>query len=191
MSPTVELKAKTSGKGVFGALGAMVGGESFFASEYTAITGGSEVLLGPGGPGDIIHIPLDGGTVFAQSGAYLAGSPGLELSTQGSLKALVSGEGLFLQKITGAGEVWLSSYGAVIRKDLQVGDEYVVDTGNMVAFDGTVTYGITKAARGIFSSLASGEGLVCRFRGPGRVWIQTRNLSTLARLLHPFFPKGK
>lgn len=191
MSPDVELKAKTTGKGVFGAIGAMVGGESFFASEYTAITDGQEVVFGPGSPGDIIHIPVDGGTVFAQSGAYLAGSPELTLSTQGSLKALVSGEGLFLQKITGTGDLWLSSYGAVMRMDLGPGEEYVVDTGNMVAFDETVTYKITTAARSLFSSFAGGEGLVCRFRGPGRVWIQTRNISTLARLLRPFFPKPK
>jgi uncharacterized protein (TIGR00266 family) len=103
---------------------------------------------------------------------------------------MVSGEGLFLQRISGSGDLWLSSYGAVMIKELSVGEEYVVDTGNMIAFDESVTYSINKAAKGLFSSFASGEGLVCRFRGPGRVWIQTRSLGGLAKLLMPFFPKS-
>jgi uncharacterized protein (TIGR00266 family) len=188
MSTTVELKAKTSGKGVFGAIGAMVGGESLFASEYHATAAGDEVVLAPATPGDIVHIPLKGAVIYAQSGAYLAGSLGLTLTTQGSLRALVSGEGLFLQKISGEGDLWLASYGAIMVKQLGVGEEYKVDTGNMVAFEESVTYTINKAARGIFSSLASGEGLVCKFRGPGKVWIQTRSLAGLAQQLKPFFP---
>ena len=37
-------------------------------------------------------------------------------------------------------------------------------------------YEIEKASSGGFlSSLKSGEGLVCRFKGPGTVLIQTRN----------------
>lgn len=191
MSPTVQLQAKTSGKGLFGALGAMVGGEGLFASEYTGTAEGSEVVFGPGGPGDIVHIPVSGSTIFAQSGAYLAGSTSLQLSTQGSFKAMISGEGLFLQKITGSGDLFLTSYGAVLVKELAAGEEYVVDTGNMVAFEESVTYSLSKAAKGLFSTLASGEGLVCRFRGPGKVWMQTRSLSALAHLLAPFFPSHK
>jgi len=190
MSGTLELKAKTSGKGVLGTLGAMMGGESLFASEYTAGTSGDELLLAPSYPGDILHLPLQGETIFAQSGAYLAGSPHLQLSTQGSLKALVSGEGLFLQKISGSGDLWLASYGAIIEKQLNAGDEYIVDTGNMVAFDASLSYTIQTASRGLFSSMASGEGLVCRFRGPGRLWLQTRSISALAQTLKPYFPSN-
>lgn len=191
MSPTVQLQAKTSGKGLFGALGAMAGGEGLFASEYTGTAEGSEVVFAPGGPGDIVHIPVSGKTIFTQSGAYLAGSTSLQLSTQGSIKAMISGEGLFLQKITGSGELFLTTYGAVLVKDLAAGEEYLVDTGNMVAFEESVAYSLAKAAKGLFSTLASGEGLVCRFRGPGKVWMQTRNLGALAHLLAPFFPGHK
>lgn len=190
MSGTMELQAKTSGKGVFGAIGAMMGGESLFASEYTAGTSGDELILAPAYPGDILHLSLRGETIFAQSGAYLAGSTWLQLTSQGSLKALVSGEGLFLQKISGTGDLWLSSYGAIIEKRLSSEDEYVVDTGNMVAFESSLTYTIKTASRGLFSSMASGEGLVCRFRGPGRLWLQTRSISALAQTLKPYFPSN-
>src|SRR5690606_1942288 len=90
MSPGVELKAKSSGKGLLGGLKAMVGGESFFASIFTATSSGDEVVLAPAGPGDILHFGLKGETVYTQSGAYLAGSEALDVSTQGSLRAMVS-----------------------------------------------------------------------------------------------------
>jgi len=191
MSPTIELKAKPSGKGLFGALGAAMGGEKLFTSEYTAQEDGAEIVLAPAGPGDIVHLPLQGETILAQSGSYLAGDASLELSAQGSIKAMIAGEGLFLQRISGNGDLWLSSYGAMMQKELGPGEEYIVDTGNLVAFDGTMRYFLTKAAKGIFSTIASGEGFVCRFQGPGRIWIQTRNISAFAQLLFPFFPKEK
>ena len=189
MSPTIELEAKKSGKGLFGTVKAAVGGESFFASLFTASGGDGELILAPGAIGDIIKLDISGQTIFAQGGAYLAGSPDLELSTQGSLKAMVSGEGLFLQKITGNGTLFLNSYGAVIEKQLSAGETYVVDTGHIVAFEESVQYKLKKAAKGLFSTFASGEGLVCEYTGPGKIWMQTRNLSAFAQMLAKYIVK--
>ena len=186
MSPTISLEAKSSGKGVFGALKAAVGGESFFASLYTANDGPGEILIAPGAPGDIVQFDLQGETLLAQGGAYLAGSADLQLSAQGSLKGFISGEGLFLQKISGTGTLFLNSYGSIVEKALEPGEVYIVDSGHIVAFQESVTYEVKKAARGIFSSIASGEGLVSHFRGPGKIWIQTRNMSALADMIGKF-----
>ncbi len=49
-----------------------------------------------------------------------------------------------------------------------------MDTGHIVAFDESATFKVTKAG-GMKSLFFSGEGFVCRFTGPGRVWLQTRN----------------
>ncbi len=190
MSPSIELKAKTTGKGFLGAMGAMMGGESLFGSEFRAEAPG-EVLLAPSTPGDIVHIKMNGQTILAQGGAYLAGSAGLNITAQGSFKAMFSGEGLFLSKISGQGDLILGSYGSIIEKTLAPGEDYIVDTGHIVAFESTVTYTLKKAAKGIFSTLASGEGLVARYSGPGKIWIQTRNMKALAMALNPFLPKGK
>ena len=189
MTSTMGLEAKASGKGLLGTLKAAVGGESFFASLYTAGKGGGELVLAPAGPGDVISFELKGQTIFAQNGAYLAGSTGLELSTQGSFKAAMSGEGLFLQKISGTGTVFLSSYGAVIEKKLAAGESYIVDTGHIVAFESSVQYQVKKAAKGLFNSMASGEGTVSEYKGAGSIWVQTRNLPALAKLIAPFLPK--
>lgn len=187
-STNVELQAKTQGKGLGGVLRAAVGGEGLFGSLFTATGGSGEVILAPPAPGDIIEFDLTGNTLFAQGGAYLAGSDGLELSTKGSFKSMFSGEGLFLQTITGSGKVWLSAYGSVWKKDLASGETYVVDTGHMIAFEQSVNYAVRKASRGLFSSFASGEGLVAEFSGPGAVWIQSRNLRGFAGLIQKLMP---
>ena len=189
MSPGIELQAKASGKGLLGTLAAAVGGESLFGSLFTANEAG-ELVLAPGVPGDIIQLQMRGDTIMAQGGAYLAGAESLELSTQGSLKAMVSGEGLFLSKISGSGELFLNSYGAVYTKELRAGETYIVDCGHIVAFEASVSYKLKKAARGLFSTLASGEGLVGEYSGPGKLWIQTRNIKALAGILSPLMARG-
>jgi len=189
MSPTIELEAKSAGKGFFGAVKAAAGGEGLFVSLYTAVSGNGELVLAPGTPGDIVRFDLKGPAIMAQSGAYLAGTPELELAAQGSFKALMSGEGLFLQKITGTGTVFLNSYGAIVQKTLGAGETYIVDTGHIVAFEESVTYQLKKAAKGLFSAVASGEGLVGVYQGPGSLWMQTRNLPAFARQISRFLPK--
>jgi uncharacterized protein (TIGR00266 family) len=189
MSPTLKLEAKSAGKGLMGTLKAAVGGESFFATLFTAETGDGELVLAPGVLGDVLKMELSGNTIFTEGGAYLAGSLGLDISTKGSFKAMISGEGLFLQKITGKGIVFLNSYGAIYEKILAPGETYIVDTNHIIAFEETVQYKIKKAAKGIFSSLASGEGLVCEYTGPGKMWIQTRALSAFAQQIEKYIHK--
>ena len=46
-----------------------------------------------------------------------------------------------------------------------------------------------KAVKGMVQSALSGEGFVCRSRGPGTIYIQSRQLPGFARQLIPFLPK--
>ena len=87
----------------------------------------------------------------------------------------------------GEGTVFFDSYGAIKQVSVDAGSELVVDTGHVVAFTDNVEYSIGKVG-GIRSLIAGGEGLVMKFRGSGQVWIQTRNLSSLADKLVPFLP---
>ncbi len=57
---------------------------------------------------------------------------------------------------------------------MDIAGEYIVDTGHIVAFDPTLTFKIERVG-GLKSLFLSGEGLVCRFSGQGRLYIQTRN----------------
>jgi uncharacterized protein (TIGR00266 family) len=190
MSPSIELETTTAGKGLFGTLKAAVGGESIFASIFTALHGPGELYLAPSTPGDIIRIDLQNQTILAYGGAYLAGDASLQLSARGSLKSMIGGSDLFLTTITGTGPVFLNGFGAIYTKTLGPGEPYVVDSGHVVAFTDGIQYSIKKAARGLFSTLASGEGLVCMFSGPGTIWMQTRNVRGFAQSLIPFLPQS-
>lgn len=188
MSANVELQSQMKG-GIFGALKRAAGGESAFISTFTARGAPGEVTLAPGSPGDIAAIELNNQLFFVQSSSYLAGDAGLVIDTRwGGAKSFFGGEGLFVLQVHGTGLLLVSSFGAIHRKRLAPGERYVVDTGHLVAWEGSTQYTLRKAAAGFFRSLVSGEGIVAEFIGPGELLIQTRNLAALAGLLKPFFP---
>ena len=188
MSGNVELQSQMKG-GLMGALKRAVGGESAFVSTFTARGGPGEVTFAPGSPGDIAAIELSNQLFYVQSSSYLAGDASLQVDTRwGGAKSFFGGEGLFVLQVTGTGLLLLSSFGAIHRKRLAAGERYVVDTGHLVAWEGTTQYTLRKAAAGFFRSMVSGEGVVAEFSGPGEILIQTRNLAALAGLLRPFFP---
>jgi uncharacterized protein (TIGR00266 family) len=189
MSANVELHSEMKG-GVFGALKRAVGGESAFVSTFTARGNNGEVTLAPGTPGDVVGIEMNNQIFMVQSSSYLAGDPGLQIDTKfGGAKSWLGGEGLFLLQIGGSGLLLISSFGAIHRKYLRPGEQYVIDTGHLIAWEGQMQYQLRKAAKsGFFRSFLSGEGLVAEFVGPGEILIQTRNLRAFAGLLKPFFP---
>ncbi len=188
MSANIELQSQMKGR-LFGALKRAAGGESAFVSTFTARGGPGEVTFAPGAPGDVAAIELNNQTFFVQSSSYLAGDASLTVDTKwGGAKSFFGGEGLFVLMVQGRGLLLVSSFGAIHRKTLRPGERYVVDTGHLVAWEGTTQYTLRKAAAGFFRSMMSGEGIVAEFTGPGELLIQTRNLAALAGLLRPFFP---
>jgi uncharacterized protein (TIGR00266 family) len=188
MSANVELQSEMKG-GLFGAIKRAAGGESAFVSTFTSRGGPGEVSLAPGFPGDIAAIEMSNQIFFVQSSSYLAGDANLVIDTKwGGAKTFFGGEGLFVLQVSGSGLLLVSSFGAIHRKILNPGERYVVDTGHLVAWEGTTQYVLRKAAAGLIRSMMSGEGVVAEFTGPGELLIQTRNLAAFAGLLKPFFP---
>jgi uncharacterized protein (TIGR00266 family) len=188
MSANVELQSQMKG-GLMGALKRAVVGESVFVSTFTARGGPGEVCLAPGSPGDIAVLTLNNQAFYVQGGSFLAAAPTVAIDTKlGGAKSFFSGEGLFLIGASGTGTLVLSSFGAIHKKVLQPGEQYIVDTGHIVAFEATIQYQLQKAAAGFIKSFTSGEGIVARYLGPGEIYIQTRNLEAFAGVLRPFFP---
>jgi uncharacterized protein (TIGR00266 family) len=183
MTPGLKMKTKLKG-----GLGRFVTGESVFMNEFTATGGDAEIGIAPGLPGDVEHVPLSGNeTIYLQSSAFVAATPNVKVETkwQGFVKGFFSGESLFLIRCTGQGDLWFNTYGAMIPID--VNGSYVVDTGYIVAFTDGLDYQVSRVG-GYKSLFFSGEGLVCRFSGKGRVWIQTRQLPAFMSWVHPFRP---
>jgi uncharacterized protein (TIGR00266 family) len=177
MSPTVDVTGKAEG-GILSGIARKFAGESFFFQYLEANRGAGEVLLGHTCPGGIIDVELDGSyDLTVQKNGFLAATEGIQVSTtmQNLSAGLFSGEGFFVLKISGRGVVFLSSYGAIHTINLADNEQVIVDNGHLVAWPSYMKYKIEKASSGWISSLTSGEGLVCRFTGPGPVLIQTRN----------------
>jgi uncharacterized protein (TIGR00266 family) len=187
MSMSTDLSMETNMKGgLLGAAKRAMGGESVFMNTYTADAEAQRLDVAPAAPGDILYHPLAGGFVMVQSGSYLCSTPGIEVDSKwGGAKSFFGGEGLFMLKCSGTGDLWMSSYGAIHAVD--VTNTYIVDTSHIVAFEDTLTFNVRKVG-GLKSLFFSGEGLVCEFSGTGRLWVQTRNASSLASFLHPFRP---
>lgn len=174
MTGTVDIQTKMQGGFLASLARSVLTQESFFQNTFTAARGPGEVTLAPSLPGDIRLRDLQGESIILQSGAYLGSHPSIELETKwGGAKTFFSREGLFLIRVSGRGPLLFSSYGAIV--EVQVPSSgYVVDTGHLVAFEPSLQWEVTKVG-GIKSLLFSGEGLVCRFSGQGKLWLQTRS----------------
>ncbi len=185
MDTNIKMKTKMRG-----GLGRLLTGENLFINDFTAEQVPGELVIAPGTPGDLSHQYLNGSTIFLQNSAYVASSESVAVETkwQGLVKGFFSGESLFLIRCSGVGDLWFNTYGAIIEID--VDGDYVVDTGNIVAFTDGLTYNITKVG-GYKSLFFSGEGLVCRFSGSGKVWIQTRGTAAFAQWAHWYRPVKK
>ena len=93
---------------------------------------------------------LDGSKQYRISnGNFLACTEGITLEAKAKVKGIFgSGEGIFGLRTVGAGTLFVNSCGSIHKINLNIGEEYIVDS--------------------------SGEEFVARFRGPGQIWIQTR-----------------
>ncbi len=191
MDSTLSITGKLDG-GLLGGLGRMLSGEKFFLQTIYAEKGDGEVILAPSATGDILPIELDGSVSYnIQKDGFFAGSESLKVSTktQNLLKGLFSGEGFFIVKVEGTGTLFMSSFGAIEKIEIPDGKDYIVDNGHLVAWPDNMQYSIEKASKSLISSFTSGEGFVTKFRGPGTVYIQTRNASAFGGWLGRFLPK--
>ncbi|MHB8071249.1 MAG: TIGR00266 family protein [Candidatus Cryosericum sp.] len=188
MSPNVQMATGARG-GLFGALKRAVGGESIFQNTFTAQNGTGVITLAPTMVGDIAVREMHGESLFVQSGSFLASSPSIDLDTKwGGARTFFSREGIFVLKATGTGMLFLSSYGAIHAVTLAPGEQLVMDTGHMVAFDETMGYHV-RTIGGVKETLLSGEGLVVDLTGPGTIYMQTRNFGAFVKYLAPKLPQ--
>lgn len=172
----------TMGK-IAGAVGQMLGGESFLVNHLTAQASDAEVVLSPTLPGDLQQYRLAADTnLVIQSTSYLGGAPDVSLSGEwGGAQSFFGGEGLFMLRASGQGMVLLNAFGGIQAET--VTEEFVVDTGHIVAFEDTLDFTVSKFNEGWISSWLSGEGLVCQFQGQGTVFLQTRAPNTFGQTI--------
>jgi uncharacterized protein (TIGR00266 family) len=177
-SPGMELSARVDGGVMRGLKRKMLGGESFFVTTYTAPPQGGFVDVAPYLFGDMLTLPVPNGhaLILSRSG-WVASGPDVDIDARwGGFKNMFGGEGGFVVRATGQGDVILGCLGALDLFELGAGERLILDSNHMVAYDETVTYNLRRAVEGrSIQSVKTGEGFVFEFTGPGRVYGQTRS----------------
>ena len=188
----METRAGKKGEGMIGGLMSglkrMVAGESFFQNRFTANQSGGEVTFAPTHVGDIeVYELAPQMELYLQSTAFLCSADTVAVSTKwGGAKTFFGGEGLVMLKGTGHGPIAFNAFGGI--KEIAVDGEFTVDTGHIVAFEGSLQFNVRRFGGGWTQFLFGGEGLVCKFTGSGRLWIQTRNPHEFGKVLGPLLP---
>lgn len=188
MSP--NLKMETSSGGLGKAFSKMFSGESIFQNRYTAMGGPGFITLASSFPGSILKFDISpNAPMVVQKSGFLASSAGVELSIFFNKKfgaGLFGGEGFIMQKLSGQGIAFVEIDGYCKQYTLGAGQQLIVDTGNLSAMDATCSISIQKVP-GVKNMLLGGEGLFNTVvTGPGRVFLQSHPISTVAAAIRPF-----
>jgi uncharacterized protein (TIGR00266 family) len=178
MDPSIEVHTRKREKSLLGSLGlAIAGRQSFWVNDYTATQGPGELGLvsAPVGDIEILEVKPDQGFVM-QKAAYVASTQNVDLDVQweGFTKGLF-GQGLFMIRVTGNGNVFINTFGAIDKHTLRSGESLIIDNFHLVAFSNTCSYKVIKFG-GLKEILLGGEGLVTSITGPGDIYIQTKNM---------------
>src|SRR3954470_24683585 len=131
----------------------VLGGESFFITSYTAPEVGGWVDAAARLPGDIVVLDAAHGLNLTK-GTYLASADGVEIDTSwGGFKNAFGGEGGFLIRASGVGPVVCAAYGALDVVDLAAGEQFVLDSGHLVAYTDGVQFNLRKVAKGLMTTM--------------------------------------
>ena len=188
----IQMKTNARG-GVFKSLGRAFSGESIFMAHYSAETDGAKIAFSTTVPGSIVPVnmaDLPNGLII-QKGSFLCAENTVSTQVTFTKKfssGLFGGEGFILQKATGTGLLFLEVDGDMITMTLQPGETIKVDTGNVVAFENSVSYQI-ETVKGLGNIFLGGEGLfLTKLVGPGRIILQTQNFGDFVGRIVPFLP---
>jgi uncharacterized protein (AIM24 family) len=135
------------------------------------ISGTGTVFMQPSF-GEFTILELQNDEWILDQGAYYASELNVEMGayTNRAISAMFSGEKWFQTVVAGTGKVIITSAGPLEEITLN-NDKLVVDGRFAVARTSGIELKVTKATRGIFSTVISGEGLVNSFTGTGKILI--------------------
>lgn len=185
MSPTIQVKTRAR-QGVLGSIGLkFLGGQSFWVNDYIAEGGPGEIgfVAAPVGDIECLKLERDKGYILRRE-SYVASAQGINLDLQweGFTKGIF-GQGLFMMRTSGTGELFINTFGAIDRHTLGANESLVVDNFHIVAFSNSCTYKVERFG-GWKETILSGEGLVTRITGPGEVLLQTKSPDEFAKWLY-------
>ena len=191
MTPNMQME--TRGGGIGKMFSKALSGESMFQNIYTA-KGDGVIAFGSSFPGRILPLEITPERpMILQKNAFLAAEPTVELAITFKKKlgaGFFGGEGFIMQRLSGRGMAFVEIDGELVEYLLAPGQSLLVDTGNVAGYEESVSMEIQQV-EGLKNKLLGGEGFFhTRLTGPGKVWIQTMPISTVASALIGFMPSG-
>ena len=185
MEASLDLKGKMSGGLGSAIMRRFANGESFFQQHIEAVRGDGDCLLSPTLPGAVQVVDVGAQQYMLSDGAFVAASAGVELKvrTQSLGNALFAQSGgFFITETAGSGQVAVSGFGSMSELEVTPGKDVVIDNSHVVCWDSRLKYeiSITTGSSGGFlgnlvNSQTSGEGMVLKFSGQGKVLVCSRN----------------
>ncbi len=190
----IKLEGKVNGGGVLKAFSkSVLGGENFFTTTAEAFSDKQVITLAPRGLGTIYHIKLEGIDWYLEDGVFLASSATVEYSVKsqrGLGNSLFAGTGgFFILKTEGQGDLFVESFGSIREIEIVEGEELIIDNDHIIGWEETVNHKI-EVASGTFG-FKTGEGLVTRLSGKGKVLLQSRQGQAFAQKIIPFIPRQR
>ena len=91
-------------------------------------------------------------------------------------------------KTVGTGDMFVNAWGGILSTELKDGEKMILDNYQLVAMSSTASYRVTRHG-GMKTTLFGGEALVIEITGPGKVYMQTKNIMEFVRAIIPFLPK--
>src|SRR5271166_5852139 len=175
---------------LWGALKRKMMGQSLFLTYFKTTGDEGEVGFAGSYPGRIQVFELAAGqSVLVERDSFLFAESSAQLNIAFVKKlgaGFFGGEGFILEKLTGPGAVFIHGGGDFIEFPLGPGEQIQVETGNIVAFDESVTYDI-QFVGSIKTAMFGGEGLfLATLTGPGKVIVQSMTLEKMRRQLAPY-----
>jgi len=185
LESNLELKGKMTGGLGSALMRRFANGESFFQQHIEAVHGDGDCLLAPTLPGAIQVLEVGAISYMISDGAFVAAESGVNLNVRTqSLGAAVFGQtgGFFVCEATGVGKLAVSGFGSSFVLNVEAGKDITIDNAHVVAWDSRLHHEISVTTRQsgsllgqLVNSVTSGEGMVLKFSGQGKVVICSRN----------------
>ena len=184
MDTTLSLVGKARGGMMESLSRKFLNDESFFQQRIRAEDGPGDVTLAPNIPGDVRILDVGYAQYCLSDGCWLASTAAVNLhtKTQSIGRALFGNSGgLFILTTEGRGQVAVSGFGSMKEIEVKPGHPVIVDNGHVVAWDTSLAYelSLSTGKSGLLgkavNSQLTGEGIVIRFSGRGKVLICSRN----------------
>lgn len=143
-------------------------------------------MLSPNLDGDMQILEVGTRQYILSDGSFVAATQNTAINAKIQTNiggALFGGTGGFaVMETSGQGQVCISGSGTLLELDITPEQgEVTIDNGHVAAWDATLNYNIGMPNSGggivgnLFNSFTSGEGLVIKFRGQGKIIVCSRN----------------